>query len=265
MATSDVKSKRSWRDMWKRYFPIGSIQRRLVQFAIIPVVILFFLYIITDDIIMPIITRHNSEFELPSVVDYQKQDAEYLLDKTGLRLEVTSEEYHPDKPENTVLSQYPSAGTKVKSGRIIKVVTSFGQKMVAIPPLAGFSVRQAKLNIEATGLILGDIAWTFSDSLPERVVVFSYPPTRAEIPIGSQVNLMVNRGRLSGIVFMPRLVGRSFEEADSLMQHLGLEIGLVTEVRNENYLPGTVLEQSVEEATELEVGEEIDLIVSTTE
>ena len=55
MATSDVKSKRSWRDMWKRYFPIGSIQRRLVQFAIIPVVILFFLYIITDDIIMPII------------------------------------------------------------------------------------------------------------------------------------------------------------------------------------------------------------------
>ncbi|MBN2225754.1 MAG: PASTA domain-containing protein [candidate division Zixibacteria bacterium] len=265
MATSNGKTNHTWRNLWTRYFPKRSIPRRAIQFVIIPIAFLFVLYVVTDSIVMPIVTRHGSEFELPTVVDYQKQDAEYLLDKSGLRLEVTSEEYHPDKPENTVLSQYPPAGTKVKSGRIIKVVTSFGQKMVAIPPLAGFSVRQAKLNIEATGLILGDIAWTFSDSLPERVVVFSYPPTGAEIPIGSQVNLMVNRGRLSGIVFMPRLVGRSFEEADSLMEQLGLKIGLVTEVRNENYLPGTVLEQSVEEATELEVGEEIDLIVSTTE
>jgi len=265
MVTPIVKRSRQKTDRLTRFFPKGSYRRRLAQFVIIPVIILAFLYLAADYVVMPIVTRHGSEFELPNVIDYQKQDAEYLLDKLKLRLEITSEEYHPDKPENTVLSQYPPAGTKVKSGRIIKVVTSFGQKMVAIPPLAGFSVRQAKLNIESAGLILGDIAWTFSDSLPERVVVFSYPPTGTEIPIGSQVNLMVNRGRLSGIVFMPRLVGRSFEEADSLMQQLGLLIGLVTEVRNENYLPGTVLEQSVEEATELDVGEEIDLIVSTTE
>jgi len=64
---------------------------------------------------------------------------------------------------------------------------------------------------------------------------------------------------------MPRLVGRSYEEAESLLVELDLKMGLVTMVRNENYLPGTVLEQSVEMATELDVGEEIDLIISTTE
>jgi serine/threonine-protein kinase len=180
-------------------------------------------------------------------------------------MEVTSEEYHPDKPEGTILSQYPQALTKVKAGRTIKVVKSSGQKLVQIPQLAGFSVRQAKLNIEAAGLELGDIAWTFSDSLPERVVVFSYPSSGAEIPHGSRVNLMVNRGRLSGIVFMPQLVGKTYDEAEDALKKLGLKVGLVTHVRNENYLPGTVLEQSVEQATELEVGEEIDLIVSTTE
>jgi beta-lactam-binding protein with PASTA domain len=76
---------------------------------------------------------------------------------------------------------------------------------------------------------------------------------------------MVNRGRLSGIVFMPNLVGRSLDEARSLLDGAELKIGLVKYIRDENYLPETVLEQSVDEAVELEVGEEIDLIVSTTE
>ena len=214
---------------------------------------------------MPIITRHGSEFTLPEIVGYQITDAEDILKMADLNIEIISEEYHPDKEDGTVITQYPTAGTMVKSGRTIKVVISSGQKDVVVPELAGFSVRQAVLNIEAADLILGDIAWTFSDSLPERVVVFSYPASGTEIPIGSQVNLMVNRGSLSGIVFMPRLVGRSLDEARAILDDLGLFIGLVTEVTNENYLPETVLEQSVEPATELEIGEEIDLIVSTTE
>lgn len=251
---------------FKTRFPFNKkLNRKALYYTLGPLLVLIILYLFINDIVMPIITRHGSEFELPDVSGYAYKDAEYILERLGLKMEVTSEEYHPDKPEGTILSQYPPAQTKVKSGRTIKVVKSSGQKMVQIPTLAGFSVRQAKLNVEAVGLELGDIAWTFSDSLPERVVVFSYPVSGAEIPYGSRVNLMVNRGRLSGIVFMPQLVGRTYTEAESTLKKLGLKIGLVTHVRNENYLPGTVLEQSAEQATELETGEEIDLIVSTTE
>ena len=246
-------------------FPEQSRQRKILGFIVLPLVIIIALYILFDDALMPIITRHGSEFELPEILGYQLEDARELLEMVDLEIEVTSQEYHADKEEGTVLSQYPAAGTKVKAGRIIKVVTSVGQKDVVVPELAGFSVRQAKLNIEAANLILGDIAWTTTDSLPERVVVFSYPASGTEIPIGSEVNLMVNRGSLSGIVYMPRLVGRTLDEAVTLLDDLGLKVGLVTHVRDENYIPETVLEQSVEEATELEIGEEIDLIVSTTE
>ena len=262
----EQSQKKSKFDRFKtRLLTDKRLHRRLLLITVLPFAALIVLYLLMNDIVMPIITRHGSEFELPDITGYEYKDAEYILDKLGLKMEVTSEEYHPDKPEGTILSEYPPALTKVKAGRTIKVVKSSGQKMVQIPQLAGFSVRQAKLNIEAAGLELGDIAWTFSDSLPERVVVFSYPASGAEIPHGSRVNLMVNRGRLSGIVFMPQLVGKSYDEAEDTLKKLGLKIGLVTHVRNENYLPGTVLEQSAEQATELEVGEEIDLIVSTTE
>ncbi len=264
--TMEQSQKKSRFDRFKtKLLTDKRLHRRLLLITVIPLAALIVLYLLMNDIVMPIITRHGSEFELPDITGYEYKDAEYILEKLGLKMEVTSEEYHPDKPEGTILSEYPPALTKVKAGRTIKVVKSSGQKMVQIPQLAGFSVRQAKLNIEAAGLELGDIAWTFSDSLPERVVVFSYPASGTEIPHGSRVNLMVNRGRLSGIVFMPQLVGKSYDEAEETLKKLGLKIGLVTHVRNENYLPGTILEQSAEQATELEVGEEIDLIVSTTE
>jgi eukaryotic-like serine/threonine-protein kinase len=249
----------------EKIFPNRDWRRLLLNYIIIPFGVLIVVYLFFDYLFMPWVTRHGSEFELPNIVGYQFDGAEEMLQMTDLGIEVTSEEYHADKPSGTVLSQYPAAGTMVKSGRIIKVVISSGQKNVVVPPLAGFSVRQAKLNIEAANLTLGDIAWTFSDSLPERVVVFSYPASGTEIPIGSPVNLMVNRGSLSGIVFMPRLVGRPLEEAVAMLDDLGLKVGLITRVRDDNYLPETVLEQSFEEATELEVGEEVDLIVSTTD
>jgi len=252
-------------ELYDRYFPVNSRQRTVASYILLPCLILFLLFLITDMIVMPIITRHGTEFPLPDIVEMQTADAEELLGLKDLRLEVTSQEYHPDKPEGTILTQIPIPGTLVKADRIVKVVASIGQKDVTVPELSGISVRQAKLYIESADLILGDIAWTFVDSLPERVVVFSYPAEGKLVPIGTPINLMVNRGSLTNVTFMPKLVGMSLDEARAKLADSKLVVGLVKYVTNENYLPETVLEQSVEEAVELEHGEEIDLVVSTTE
>jgi len=253
------------RGYYNHYLPAETRRRLIFNLAAFPIIILLVLYLIADIIIMPIITRQGSEFELYDIREMQIADAEELLALRGLSLEITSEEYHFDKPEGTILSQYPAPITMVKSGRIIRVVASIGQKDVKVPKLSGISVRQAKLHIESSDLVLGDIAWTFVDSLPERIVVFSYPAEGRDVPIGTPINLMVNRGSLTNVTFMPKLIGLALEEARVKIDDAKLVIGLVKYVTNENYLPETVLEQSVEEATELEHGEEIDLVVSSTE
>ncbi|RME20974.1 MAG: PASTA domain-containing protein, partial [Candidatus Zixiibacteriota bacterium] len=172
--------------------------------------------------------------------------------------------YSPGQ-EGIILRQYPVAGTKVKSGRTIKVVISLGKKMIAIPDVAGKSVRQAMLDLETAGLKLGEIAWAFADTIPERVVVFSYPAAGTEIPIGSPVNLMVNRGRASTFTYMPNVVGMPLSEATKKIEDKSLRVGVVTYRTDENYLPETVLEQSEAEGSELDVGTEIDLVVSSVE
>lgn len=250
---------------WREWVNPESLRGKIALWGGVVLGALLVVYLIVNNIIMPGVTRHGEEFSLPSIVGMTVAEAEPFLQEAGLFLETTSEEYHPDKPSGTILTQFPTGGTMVKSGRTIKVVTSLGQKLVAVPDLRGFSIRQARLNLEAAGFTLGDLEWTTADSLPEKVVVFSYPRSGAEIPYGSQVNLMVNRGPYQQTVFVPRLIGLSLDEARTRLEEKGLKVGLVTTVLNENYLPETVMEQSEIAGSELLPGEEVDLVISTTD
>ena len=119
----------------------GPVRARLAIQIGIWIVVFLLLFILVNSVIMPIVTRHNSEFPLTYIEGMTVTDAEPVLLEGDLKLQITSEEYHPDKPTGTILSQFPVGGTMVKAGRTIKVVTSLGQKAVPVPDLHGFSVR----------------------------------------------------------------------------------------------------------------------------
>jgi beta-lactam-binding protein with PASTA domain len=265
MITPRPKKLRKKAFSLERFAPESRRGRFLYYYLLIPLAVLFVVYLLINNLVMPIIVRHGSEFPLMDITGKSQDEATSILDEAGLGIEISAQEYRSDKPEGTIMSQYPEPGVKIKSGRIIKVSISSGAKDIIIPALSGFTIRQAKLNIEAAGLILGDIAWTYSDSLPESVVVFSYPSAGANIPVGSAVNLMVNRGQLEGTVLMPDLVGKTLDEARKIIDDVKLKLGQVRYKKNPNFLPETVLEQSIEADIELETGDEIDLVVSTTD
>ncbi len=262
---SRLSRKKSNSGFYSNLFPEGSSSRKIMSYGGIPFIIVLILYFVVNSIVMPVITRHGEEFPLPDFTDQRLTEAQLGINDLNLAYEISSEEYSPGKEKGIVLNQFPIAGTDVKEGRTIKFVVSLGQKNITIPDLSGLSVRQAMLNLETAGLVLGEIAWAFSDTLPEKVVVFSYPNKGVEIPMGTSVNLMVNRGRASNFTFMPRVVGMTLDEASALIEDKVLKVGIVTYRTDENYLPETVLEQSESEGTELDIRTEIDLVVSTTE
>lgn len=248
----------------QRQLPLGSWKRRLTFGLVLPGVSLIILVLLTDKLVMPTVTRHGDEFQLPALTNMPLDDGAEKLSELGLSFEISSEEYSPGKEPGTILGQYPVSGTMVKAGRTIKLIVSLGQKSVLIPDLSGKSVRQARLDLEVAGLEFGDVAWAFSDTIPERVVVFSYPAAGTEIPVGSPVNLMVNRGRASTFTYMPAVTGLPLDEAIKKLEDKSLRVGVTTYRTDENYLPETVLEQSEPVGTELDVGTEIDLVVSST-
>jgi eukaryotic-like serine/threonine-protein kinase len=246
------------------WLPPGSTKRKIILRAVLPVLILVLTGLLVDKVVMPAVTRQGAAFPLPNFVDRSVTEAGISLSELSLGYQVSSEEYSSLKPTGIILQQFPKAGTKVKPGRSIKFVVSLGQKMLPIPDLAGKSVRQAMLDLETVGLVFGEIAYAFNDSIPERVVVFSYPPAGTEVPLGSHVSLMVNRGRASQFTFMPKVTGLTLTEARTLIEGKQLKVGVVTTRTDENYLPETVLEQSEPEGTELDIGTEVDIVVSST-
>jgi len=254
------------RDGWlSRWLPHGSLQRRLFFWAGLPLLAFIILALVMDKMVMPMVTRQGSEFPLPDFTGQRFLEAQISVSELELKHEVSSEEYSPGVQAGVILRQYPRAGVKVKPGRSIKFVVSLGQKMVPIPELTGKSVRQAMLDLETAGLDLGEIQWALSDTLPERVVVFSYPSAGFEVPLGSMVNLMVNRGRASNFTYAPKVVGLTLDEARRRIQEKGLKVGVISRRTDENFLPETVLEQSEPEGTELDLNTEIDLVVSSIE
>ncbi len=263
---SRLNNRRPSRSGWlTSYLPIGSWQRIVVFYIGIPIIFLFLMLLMIDQLIMPQLTRHNSEFPLPDFTTLRIVEVQFNIEELDLKHEVSSQEYSPGIEKGVILSQFPVSGTKVKPGRLVKFVVSMGQKLVPIPNISGKSVRQAMLDLEASGLVLGEIAWAFSDTLPEKVVVFSYPSADTEIPLGSPVNLMVNHGRASNFTFMPKVLGLTITEAIKRLEDKSLKAGIITPRTDENYLPETVLEQSEPIGAELDVGTEIDLVISTTE
>ncbi len=245
--------------------PYGTFKRKVVLWAVLPLTVLLLVYVIMDSVVMPIVTRQGTEFPLPAFVGQRTVEARMSLEQLGLRHEIASQEYSPGKEQGVILSQFPMAGTKVKRGRAVKFVVSLGQKLVPIPQVAGLSVRQAMLDMETAGLGVGEIVWAFSDTLPEKVVVFSYPAAGSEIVLGSPVNLAVNRGRAADFTYVPKVVGLTLDEADARLREKFLVRGVISYRIDEQYLPETVLEQSEAEGAELDIGTEIDLVVSTME
>jgi len=105
----------------------------VLTYILIPLLSLWFLFLVFDIMIMPIFTSHGQEFALPQVVGKSEFEAQKILEKHKLNLQVAGREFSSSMPEGIVLTQLPAAGMPVKSGRNIKVVVSAGVRVSEVP------------------------------------------------------------------------------------------------------------------------------------
>ncbi len=228
-------------------------------------VILYLIILFADRAVMPVIVHRGGTHVVPSLINLSLQKADSILGKEDLELQILAEEADPSKQPGTIISQIPAPGTKMKKGRMVKVKVSKAEEAVIIPKLTGISVRQAELLLAQAGLQLGDISWIPSDSFPKDVVIENVPSSGLSVPPGISVNITASLGTVPDTVIMPDLVGKNIEEGRKLLQELGLQVGKIKAKANDDFLPGTVLDQSLQPGEKILRGTEIDLEVSKTE
>ncbi len=238
---------------------------KLLTFLVTSLFILILGILILNKLIMPLVVGSKRVVKVPNVTYLNRDEAQKLLKKQGLRLVEASQEFDDLVPEDFILQQEPSPGTEVKKGRGIKVTVSKGSEKVLVPELRGFSIRQAEIILHRSHLMVGNINWKTSNQIPPEVIIKSDPPAKTPVLRESLVDLIVSSGLESETVIVPSFLGKNLEEAKVLAQTSGLVVGKFRYRADESVLPETVIEQSLKTGERVPRGARIDLVVSKVE
>jgi beta-lactam-binding protein with PASTA domain len=159
-----------------------------------------------------------SEVSLPDVTGMTTEDAIGTLANLGFNTKTYSKSVS-GALLNSVAAQNPEAGAVVRQGRSISLGVNFSGD-VGVPLLIGSTQEQAKTILDALGLELGEVSYTFSD-VAEGQVLAQVPEQASQVAPFTKVSVVVSRGPTIPTVTMPEVRGLGIDAAKQRLRSLG--------------------------------------------
>ncbi len=131
---------------------------------------------------------------------------------------------------------------------------------VRVPVVEGFQMEEAAALTDSMGLILDVNETVYSDTEPRGRIVSQSPAGGTKAFAGSTVSVVVSAGAEN--VEMPDLSEKTLEEAQVLLEQVGLKAGTVTEDETSTEPRGTVIGQNPAPGTLLSNGYNVELVIS---
>lgn len=200
----------------------------IVKNLLIAAGILLILFIFTK-YGLDIITRHNRTVEVPDLTNVSVEEAQKIASDSHVGVKVTDSVFIYRLGAGVVYRQYPQAGSIVKRGRkVFLTINSVEPKKVAMPNLVGYSILEAKAELDNRGLVLGLLTYK-SDIATNRVLQQRsrgrvVAPGEAIIS-GSTIDLTLGLGRSESTTRVPNVVGLKYVVAIDALHDRYLNVG----------------------------------------
>jgi len=224
--------------------------------------VLIVLILAVDFVIMPLVVS-SEVISVPNVTNKHKDEAIKILEAANLNPVLQPPGYDEKVKKDFVMLQRPVAGSMVKTGRRVYIAVSSGDEKVVVPNLYGKSSKDAQITLENAGLAIGFIEQTESEETPGTVVTQQIVPN-ASVNKGTKVNITLSMGPAEGMIRTPKLLGKSYKDAESFLATFGLKIGNVEYRYSPGLLPNTVLEQEPSEGALIKKDSGVDIVVSSS-
>ncbi len=219
--------------------------------------------VVLDTLVMPWYTKHGESLAVPNVVGNRYEVAKDLLESDDLEVIKAGEKYDSTLPFGYVVEQNPLPNRLVKKGRRIYLTISVGERDIEMPELVGLSETNAQETLKSVGLRLGDVEYEYiSSELPGVVIAQSFD-AKTLVKANTAVNITVSLGKPTAKVVVPSVLGKTLDIAKREIQKAGLTLGDVSYKTNNEFLPNTVIEQSLDSGITVAHGKKIDLLVTT--
>lgn len=233
----------------KLYFGIGGL---------IIAGILFLL--LMDNVVMPSYTNYNEGVTVPKVSELSLDDAEQKLSDYGLRSEIAERRSNEAYPADYVIDQSPAAAKIVKPDRkIYLTVNTEANPTVQVPDVVDLSQRNARIQLQNSGLQLGTISYE-SSRFKNSVIRQSIAPETV-VPKGTSIDLTVSDGLGEKLVTVPDIKGLRLSEAQQELRKKGLRVEEIEYQPTREVAPNIILNYSPQDNQLIE-GETLKLIVS---
>ncbi len=203
------------------------------------------------------VTGPGSYTVVPTVAG-TAEEAGRTLDSAGLAMKVV-EQYDEQVAAGGVVGTQPGAGEQVRRGGTVTVLVSRGSEFTLAPDLAGRTLEEAGPLLATEDLTVApDPAQEFSETVPEGAVVSQVPAAGEQVRRGTEVAVVLSRGREP--VPVPAVTGQERAAAEQALTDAGLAPS-VTEEFSDDVAAGLVVSQAPADGT-LFRGDEVALVVS---
>lgn len=141
------------------------------------------------------------------------------------------------------------------------ILNAVAKKDVQIPDLVGKEQTQAKSEVEGLKLIYEVKEEIFDKDVPAGCIISQEPPYMENYMVKEEttITVVVSKGR--NVVEVPKVVGKTKDEAVSELEELDLLVNVVEEY-DKNVEAGYVIEQDIDAKKEIDAGETITITVS---
>ena len=137
----------------------------------------------------------------------------------------------------------------------------FGVGSAEVPSLEGLTREKAQERLTGSGLTLGEVGETPSDSASVGTVVGQDPRAGTSARLETPVNITLSSGPER--VAVPNLTGLSLSEAEPALSKVGLKLGRRDEAPSNTVPAGAVAKQDPAKGEEVQPGTAVNVVVST--
>lgn len=205
-----------------------------------------------------VVSLGERQVEVPDLIGKSELEAGQILGELGLRIGEVSYEYSDKIPEDMIMKQVPSPGTRVSRGTAVDIVISRGVEVVIVPDVTGLSLDRAKELIKKAGLQF-EVIEEESETYEKGKVIRQSPSAGDSIKKGEKVLLVVSSG--PAFVSVPNLIGLDSLSARNQLISLGLTVEVMdVEVFEESQI-GKVVQQNPDPNTKVRKGTKVTIWV----
>lgn len=202
------------------------------------------------------------DIDLPNLVGKTLEEANAEIEGTDIKLERT-EEFNAEVEAGKIISQDPPfvEGYTVKENSTIKIVVSKGTEKVIVEDVKGKTYEEAAQILDNANLKVERVDQT-SQTVEAGIVIDQEPGEDEEVNAGDTVTLYVSSGTGIKQVEVENLVGKTEEEATSILTKAGLKVN-VGYKEDSSKATDIVLSQDPAAGETVDEGTTVTIVVNT--